>query len=148
MIVVCNSSPLIALSQIHQLSLLQHLFQQVYIPETVFQETVLQTRIGLQRENILRAIAENFIVVAQPHSNYPFKRTIDEGERGVLNLAFDNHADFLIMDDKKARNEAKELGFKVLRTYTLLKRAEQLKLIDSHATLLQALADLKIYLPK
>ncbi len=148
MTVISNSSPLIALSQIHQLSLLQHLFQKVYIPETVFQETVLQTRNLLQRENISRAIAEHFIVVAQPQSNYPFKRTIDKGERGVLNLAFDNHADFLIMDDKKARNEAQELGFKVLRTCTLLKRAEQLKLIDSHSILLQALADLKIYLPK
>lgn len=61
-------------------------------------------------------------------------------------LAFDTNADFLIIDDKKARKEAKEPGFKVLKTSTILKRAEKLKLIDSYSNVVSGLKKLKIFL--
>ena len=128
MIVISNTSPLIALSRIHQLSILKHLFQKVYIPESVFQESVLQSNVVIQKENISKAIAEEFIIVAKSQTVYAFKRKLDFGERGVINLAFDKQADFLIIDDRKAINEAKELGFKVLKTSTLIKRAEMFNL--------------------
>jgi len=115
MIVISNTSPLIALSRVQELSIIKHLFKQIYIPESVFQEAVLQSNVKCQKENILKAI-DDFIIVAKPETVFSFKRKLDFGERGVINLAFDKQADFLILDDKKARNEAKELGFKVLKT--------------------------------
>ncbi len=147
MIVISNSSPLIALSRIQQLSILKHLFKKIYIPESVFQEAVLQSNVSLQKENILKAI-DDFIIVAKPQTVLSFKRKLDFGERGVINLAFDKQAEFLIIDDKKAKNEAQELGFKVLKTSTLLKRAEKLKLISSYSEVMQELEEIKIYLPK
>jgi predicted nucleic acid-binding protein len=147
MIVISNSSPLIALSRIQQLSIIKHLFTTIYIPESVFQEVVLQSNVSLQKENILKAI-DDFIIVAKPQTVFSFKRTLDFGERGVINLAFDKQADFLMIDDKKARKEAKELGFKVLKTSTLLKRAEKLKLISSYSDITRELEKIKIYLPK
>ena len=146
MIVICNSIPLIALSRIQKLDILKHIFGKIYIPESVFQETVLQSNDDIQRENILNAI-DDFIIVTVPETDYSFRRTIDSGEKGVLNLAFDRKADFLIIDDKKARKEAKEIGFKVLKTSTLLKRAEKLKLIESYSDVITELEKLKIYLP-
>jgi predicted nucleic acid-binding protein len=147
MIVISNSSPLIALSRVQQLSILRHLFKRIYIPESVFQEVVLQSNVSIQKDNILKAI-DDFIIVAKPQTVLSFKRTLDFGERGVINLAFDKQADFLMIDDKKARNEAKEFGFKVLKTSTLLKRAEKLKLISSYSDVTQELEKIKIYLPK
>jgi len=49
MIVISNSSPLIALSRIQQLSIIKHLFKTIYIPESVFQEIVLQSNVRLQK---------------------------------------------------------------------------------------------------
>ena len=147
MIVISNTSPLIALSRINQLSILKHLFQKVYIPEFVFQESVLQSNVAIQKENIAKAIAEEFIMVAKSQTVYTFQRNLDFGERDVINLAFDKQAYFLIID-KKARNEAKELGFKVLKTSTLIKRAEMLNLISSYSDIINELEKIKIYLPK
>ncbi len=48
MIVICNSSPLIALSRIHKLDILKQLFGKVYIPDSVYQETVIQSRVVAQ----------------------------------------------------------------------------------------------------
>ena len=48
MIVVLNSSPMIALSRADLLHLLKDLFSYVYIPDTVYQETVTNCDIIIQ----------------------------------------------------------------------------------------------------
>jgi predicted nucleic acid-binding protein len=148
MTVISNSSPLIALSRIDKLTLFRDLFKTICIPDAVFQETVLQSRFSIQKENILKAIDDAFIVVETPETERSFRRTIDPGERGVLNLALDKAAELLIIDDKKARNEAIELGFRVINTSTLLRRAEQMKLISSYENAASELEKSRIYLPK
>lgn len=146
MIVISNSSPLIALSRIRKLEILKRLFGTIYIPEIVYEEVVVQSTDRMQKEAILEGI-DDFIFVEQPTSEYVFTRSIDAGERGVLNLAYDTQAALLLIDDKKARNEAKEHGFRVVKTSTLLKRAEQLQLIRSYSEIMQQLQLLRIYLP-
>lgn len=147
MIVISNSSPLIALASINRLTIFQTLFGQIYIPDIVYQETVIQNNVPLQKEIILRAI-NRFIVVETPQTSFSFRRTIDFGEQGVLNLAFDKQANLLIVDDKKASNEAKEVGFQVANTTTILKRAEALGIITSYTDILTELEELSIYLPR
>jgi len=148
MIVVCNSSPLIAWSKIDGLVILKHLFKQVYIPTSGFQETVLRSHLILQQEAILAAITENFLQVVEPQTQLVFKRVLGLGEQGVINLAFEKRADLLLIDDRKAQNEALEFGFKVLKTSALLQRAEALGIIASYSETLQLLERLKIYLPR
>ncbi len=58
MIVISNSSPLIALSSANQLDILRRLFETVYIPEAVYQETVAENHFASQRKRILRARKE------------------------------------------------------------------------------------------
>lgn len=145
--VISNSSPLIALARIDRLSVLKKLFGKIYIPDVVYQETVLQSSDSFQKDNILKAADEGFIAVETPVTSYSFRRTIDFGERGVLNLAFDKNAALLLIDDKKARKEAKEIGFKVVKTSTLLKYAEKRQIISSYENVADALERLQIYLP-
>ncbi len=117
-VIISNASPLIALSKISRLSVFKKLFGKIYIPDVVYRETVLQSNDSLQKDNIRKAVDANFIAVETPVRNHTFRWTIDFGERGVLNLAFDKNAALLLIDDKKARKEAKELGFKVVKTST------------------------------
>lgn len=147
MIVISDSSPLIALSRIGKLFVFRSLFDKIYIPDSVYQETVIQSNEFIQKENILTAIDE-YIFVRRPKTNHSFTRTIDLGEKGVLNLAFDMNADILVIDEKKAGNEARELGFRVIKTSTLLRRAEKSNLITSYADTISELENILIYLPK
>lgn len=55
MIVVSNSSPLIALSSINRLDILAHLFTTIHIPDSVYQETVLENPILEQQQRITQA---------------------------------------------------------------------------------------------
>jgi hypothetical protein len=148
MIVICNSSPLIALSKIGILVILKHLFQRVYIPTSVFQETVLRSHLIPQQEAILAAITGNFLQVVEPQTQVAFKRVLGLGEQGVINLAVEKQADLLLIDDRKARNEALDLGFKVLKTSVLLQQAESFGLIVSYPETMQLLEKQRIYLPK
>ena len=56
MIVISNSSPLIALGSIDRLDLLFQLFEMVYIPEAVYQETVQENHVLEQRKRIDKAV--------------------------------------------------------------------------------------------
>lgn len=79
-------------------------------------------------EHINNAV-NNFINVQSTTTNYPFKSTIDKGERSVLNFVNELDADILIIDDRKARNEAIEMKIKAFLAYTsdILKQAENAK---------------------
>ena len=65
MLVISNSSPLIALSRINRVNLFRSLFKQIIIPDSVYQETVIQANVDIQRENINNAIEDNIIKVMQ-----------------------------------------------------------------------------------
>jgi predicted nucleic acid-binding protein len=66
----------------------------------------------------------------------------------VLNLAIDLMPDVILLDDRKARNEAKELGLLPTFTSDVLKEAEVQGLIPSYRELFQTLNAHYIYLPE
>ncbi|MGR3218836.1 MAG: hypothetical protein ACUZ8H_03335, partial [Candidatus Anammoxibacter sp.] len=86
MIVVYNSSPLIALNSVDQLDILSQLFKTVYIPEAVYQETVTDNHLAVQKKRILEA-TNTFIKVISPKVQNIFVRKLGLGEQGVLNRA-------------------------------------------------------------
>lgn len=147
MIVISNSSPIIALSRCQQLHLFKVLFGHIFIPYTVYEETVLECHFPLLKESIARTI-NDFIFIVNPAANYSFSRNLGKGERGVLNLAIEKRPDILVIDDKKARNEAKELGFFPSFTTDILKAAEKRKLIASYENVMKQLQTIGIYLPE
>lgn len=145
MIVISNSSPLIALSQVQRLDILKLLFGQIYIPSAVYIETVFESNVTLQKEGIEDAI-QDFIKVVTPTIDHQFSRKLGKGEQDVLNLAIEKQPQILIIDDKRARNEAKELGFFPSFTTDILKQAEH-KNIISYVEIIQELYNFGIYLP-
>jgi len=147
MIVVSNTSPLIALSRIGRLDILKTLFGKITITPEVLSEVLPKDK-NSDYEHIDNAI-NDFINVQSTTNDYPFKRTIDKGERSVLNLAHELNADILIIDDRKARNEAVEMKIKAFLAYTtdILKQAENDKIITSYKEIQTELKQKNIYLP-
>lgn len=146
MMIIANASPLLALSQAECLGIFKALFGQLYIPGSVYQETVTDCPVALQKQGILIAV-NDFIQVQEPTVDYPFSRNLGKGERGVLNLAIEKKADLLLIDDKKARNEAKALGFICSFTSDVLRYAEREQVIKSAFDVMEKLRSFGIYLP-
>ncbi len=130
--IISNSSPHIALSQIQQLSILKH----------VFEEVVSTNPVERQRTEIVKAV-EDFIEVVEPSKNITFKRRLDSGERAVLELAVEKQADFIIMDDTRARKEASDLDLHVVMTSEVIRAACQRELLDPYD---QIMSQLRRYL--
>ncbi len=145
MIVVTNASPLIALGQADVLPILGQLFGRVMMPDTVYEETVTGCHVIIQKIAIETAL-DDFLSVEIPHHRYSYSRNLGIGEAGVLDLARDIQADLLLIDDKKARNEAKALGFKCAFTSDILRYAEQMNLVD-YAHIVSQLRRANIFIP-
>lgn len=116
MIVVSNSSPLVALARIHRLDLLANLYQRILIPAEVHQEVTVAGRGLPGAEEVLRA---GLIAVAT--SNTPLDSTLEQacqtlgaGERGAILLARSLKADLILLDEGKARRIARDAGLPVL----------------------------------
>ena len=146
MIVVSNASPLLALAQAARPHVLGALFGRVLIPDAVYRETVEHCPVPAQKQRIQAAIAD-FITVAAHKSARGFSRSLGKGEQGVLALALERNADLLLMDDRKARNEAAELGFQCASTTDLLRLAERRDIVTSAAEIVVGLHAARVYLP-
>jgi len=148
--IVANSSPLIALGRLNRLDILEILFGKIHIPNAVYQETVVETALEDQREAISRSIDAGIVIVVDSTIDYPFKRKLHSGEKDVLNLAIEKKAGAIIIDDTRARKEAKELELKsdILYTTDVLKGAEKRGLITSYTDIMEELKTMNIYLPE
>lgn len=148
MIIVSNSTPLIALDAIVSLGLLKSLFVTVHIPEAVYDEIVIAgtgkagasavaTAVWISRHNV----ANQTDVAALIANN-----SLDVGESEAIVLAQELKADFILLDDRTARREAQRLGLNVLGTVGVLLRAKDKSLIQEVKPLLDALLNVGIYL--
>jgi len=146
-VIVADSSPLIVFARINRLDILKAFFSEVYIPASVYQEVVVETIVQQQRDTLTSAIVAATIIVRDPTMTFSFTRRLGKGEQGVLNLAREIDARAIIMDDKKARNEAKELKFSLFYTTDILRGAEQRGLLTSYADIMVQLRAMSIYLP-
>jgi len=175
MLVVSNTSPLIALAKINQFIIFKQLFQTVLIPQAVSDEFMknctLVEKMNFQSacQGVLIPQAEsdefmknctlvektNFqsacqdcieIVEVQPFSQ-TFSRCLGVGEREALTLATQKQADILIIDDRKALNEAHEHKLTAISTRAVLKMAAEQKIITDYQTLETALKQENFFLP-
>lgn len=116
MIVVSDSSPLIALSSVNRLDLMQLLFDTVIIPVSVRDE-VMSTAAKIAVE--LPAFIHVEAVVAELPVRF-LKMNLHAGESEAIAIALERGIQSIILDDKQAREIAAELGLKVIGTLGLL----------------------------
>lgn len=137
MTVVCNSTPLIALSRIGRLELLKEYFGEVYIPQEVYNEVVTRGG-GLFGAKEVASVdwikvkeVTNRIAVDSLSTN------LDRGESEAVVLAKERNV-LLVIDDSEGRKIAESLGLKITGTIGLLLLAAE----DSKLDLKKSIDDL------
>jgi predicted nucleic acid-binding protein len=121
-IVVSNSSPLIALSRIGRLSLLESLFQRVFIPSEVFEEVTV-TGDGLPGADEVRKAAWITVAPSPAQADPALAHACEglgAGERGAIMLAKGYPADLVLIDERRARRVARGAGLAVVGCLGLL----------------------------
>ena len=140
-IVIVNSTPIIALIGINQLDILKSLYNEIIIPEAVYNE------ISVKDSKILDNI--DWIHI-KPISNVAAKETfissLHDGEVEVMILAKELSSDVIIIDDGLARRHAKYLGLNITGTIGVLLKAKNDGVINSIKPLMDDLINEGFYI--
>jgi hypothetical protein len=126
--VVADTSPLIALHQIGQLSLLQRIFGEICVPPAVARE-LSPGMPELPPWIVVRQLA-------QPMASAILRASLGAGESEALSLAIEVGAELVLVDDRPARRLTLNLGVPVAGTAGILARAKRLGFISELRPLL------------
>lgn len=133
---VINTGPLVALSMAGQLDLLPALFDEFWIPETVFHEVVA----GLGRPGAEPLAEARWAahVRTSPVADPLLVAELDPGEASVITLARSLSPCLAVIDEKRGRKIAKDIyGLAVKGTAGLFVEAHRKGLVDDvHSILL------------
>ncbi len=120
---VLNSSPIIVLAKLGLLESAVGLFTEVEVPRAVLEE------VGKKQDEVYRKliglVEANSIRVEQVDRRIP---RLGAGEAEAILLALSRNK-IVVLDDKKARRLARELGLEVVGTLSLLKLLYEHKLL-------------------
>lgn len=130
MIVVSDATPLIGLSSIGRLEILRDLFDEVYIAQAVFDETVTHGReTGLAKKEIARAEWIHVVEVKDRLAVNVLLDELDLGEVETIILAMELKADWVLMDERKGRRKLSQLNIPKIGTIGILLKAKEIGLI-------------------
>ncbi|MFN0077357.1 MAG: DUF3368 domain-containing protein [Prosthecobacter sp.] len=137
MIIVADSSPLIALMRVGRLELLRELYGTIIMPDAVWNELVVA---GAQRPGA-DLVTQCGWIVRKPVGNRAMvdamSELLDPGEREAIVLAQEIDADALLMDESIGRAAAMHLGLKVTGLIGVLLRAKNIGLLPDAVELAQ-----------
>ncbi len=141
--VVSNSSPLIYLAALGDFELLQALFGQLFIPQAVFEEVVIN---GGSYPVVRRVRDAYGVWILEALTKDTGLRDllvsqwgIQAGEAEAIAVARELSPDALLMDDRQGIRCAHSLGLNVLRTTAIYRLAKQRGMIPAIAPKLDAL---------
>ena len=112
MSVVSNASPLISLARIGKLDLLRQLYGEVFIPEAVWHEVVIE---GVGQPGADEVKAATWIktqLVTNTPLVHALRQELDAGEAEAIALTLETQAELLLMDERVGREVARHLGLR------------------------------------
>lgn len=134
MLVISDSSTITNLIQIGELSILEKLFSEITIPRKVYEELAIyenqKTQIDFLDWIVVDAVL-NTVAVAK------LSEVLDPGEAEAIILAQEKNADFLVIDERKGRKVAQNLGINIVGFLGILIRAKK----AGHITRLKPVLD-------
>jgi len=137
MIVISDTTAISSLFIINKLELLKVLFHKVIIPNAVYEELLVLEQYDIDISVIKNAgwievkASKNFSLIEE------LSQELDIGESEAIALAAEIEADLLIIDEKRGRLKAKELG---IPTVGLIGIISQLKM-KGHIRLVKPILD-------
>jgi predicted nucleic acid-binding protein len=138
--VVSNSSPLIALATISRLPLLKTLFQQIAIPQAVYNEVVVY---GAGEPGSTEVAEAQWIHTFQAKDHLAvnlLRESLDAGESEAIVLAQELKARTILLDDALARRKARLIGLRVTGTMGIVLTAKEAGLIPAVQPILDELS--------
>lgn len=140
-LVIADSGPIFSLAVIDNLELLNSLFDEVSIPMAVWEEITLDksTEIYSRIEIFFR----DKVIPIKGFNELTF--VMDYGESESVILYKELEADFLLIDDKKARSYAENFDIKCIGTLGLLSIARSKGLVDELRPIFILLLEAKRY---
>lgn len=143
---VCDSTILIGLTRIGKINLLKKIYGEIYIPEAVFVEVSIKGRGKPGSKEIINAEWIHKKPVKDKRTVEMLSAELGRGEAAVLVLGKELNADWLMIDDERARTTATAAGFQIIGLAGILLLAKQLKFIPSVKSLLDELRNKKFRL--
>lgn len=131
MIVVSDTTAISNLVQIGKLNLLQNLYGEVIIPESVYKELQILIDLNIVSKEDLR---KNWIKSKQVKDNSEVSKLLDRldiGESQAIIMGIELSADYLLIDEKEGRLVALEKNINIIGTLGVLIEARSKKLITS-----------------
>jgi|SRR5450631_2259276 len=132
MIVVADASPLNYLIQIECADVLQKLHDRVLVPPAVIEE-LRHARAPASVTAWLNRIPEWLEIRTTVTQNDPTLQSLDPGEREAIQLAEEQRAHLLLIDERKGRREASRRGIATTGTLGVLVSATRLGLLEGEA---------------
>jgi len=127
MLVVADSSPLIALISISHIEILPQLFGTVIIPLAVGAELR-----DAKRPQAIRSFIERpptWLIERSPKTIGSFP-LLDAGEAAAISLALEMKAELLLIDESLGRRTAAARGIQIAGTIGIIERASDQNLLD------------------
>jgi len=142
MIIVSNTTPLIAFSSLQKFDLLKKLFGKLYIAEAVYHEATIAKK---EKDNLAFEIAQaDWIQTVKVKDRLAVDVLLDEldlGEAETIVLAKEINADWILMDEKKGRRKLTQLGLAKIDTIGLLVKAKEIGLLAEIKPEIKALTE-------
>jgi len=139
-LLVADSGPLIALARLDLLAIPSRLFGELLVTATVWREVTRELR-QADQVALSAAFDDGLLLVLDDPLQIPAALAevqLDEGERSALALALLRDA-VVLVDERRGRACAVDLGLSVLGTLGLLVRAREQGLVDRVRPLTDAL---------
>jgi predicted nucleic acid-binding protein len=127
-IIVTNTSPLIALDRIGKIELLPRLFDKIIRPESVRREIEEGLDLGYSGNTIADT---DWLKTVEDPPEMVLRKELGAGETAAIALAVREHADLILLDDLAARLVAEELRLNVMGSLGILLAAHTRGLLDS-----------------
>lgn len=146
MIVIADSSALVALSTCESLWVLDKLFDEVKVPQAVFEEVIISNKpqaqtLRIYLEDKVESVDLSQVVIKNANR-------LGKGELEAIGLAISLSADMLFIDDAKAKKIASLNQIEVIGTLGILLLAKQQNLLNELKPLIELLTDSNIYISK
>ena len=135
MITVSNTTPIISLSSIGKIEILRDIFQEVIIPQAVYDEIKSkQQGYGYNEVDLAFIKIEK---VKNTELTLDFLNQLDAGEAETIVLSKELAANNTIIDENIGYGVAKEAGLNVIRTLSILLKAKEMGVITEVKPLIE-----------
>lgn len=128
-IVIADTSCLIVFQKINRLSILKEMFEEISITQEIADEYGDKLPEWIRIKKVIDKSKQRILHLV-----------LDKGEASALALGIENENSLILIDEKKGRQKATELGLKIMGTLGVLIKAKEKKLIGS---LLEEIEQLK-----